>query len=117
MGQLSGFKYRDLIRKLRLPGLSLIVMPSHTHVQNAHTHIQDAHAHSAHVQWGTPNYDQNRRSETGSGNYSGTGASTNNVSSVAATNQNATATNQNTGSGAAHENRPPYYALAFIMKL
>jgi hypothetical protein len=30
---------------------------------------------------------------------------------------NATPTNQNAGGGAAHENRPPYYALAFIMKL
>lgn len=35
------------------------------------------------------------------------------------TNANATqgGTNSNTGGGTAHENRPPYYALCFIMKL
>jgi len=30
---------------------------------------------------------------------------------------NATATNNNAGGGGPHENRPPYYALAYIMKL
>lgn len=32
-------------------------------------------------------------------------------------NHNHTVTINNTGSGSAHENRPPYYALAYIMKL
>lgn len=60
-----------------------------------------SHVHSAKVQWGTSD-GQNRRPETGSGNYAGTGATTQNTDA--------------TGSGSAHENRPPYYALAYIMK-
>jgi len=41
MGQLSGFKYRDLIRKLRLPGLSLIVMPKAATVICKHNPADD----------------------------------------------------------------------------
>lgn len=47
--------------------------------------------------------------------FSTGGASANH--SHAITVNSATATNQSTGAGVAHENRPPYYALAFIMKL
>ena len=70
----------------------------------AHTHTQNAHSHSANVQWGTANYDQNRRSDTGTGNYAGSGASTRNVDST-------TATNQNTGGGGAHNNLQPFFTV------
>jgi microcystin-dependent protein len=89
-------------------------MPSHTHVQNAHTHTQDAHAHNIYCQFGADG--QNRRPESGDGNYAGTGESHGAVDASVATNQNTTATNQNTGGGGAHNNMPPFKALVFIMK-
>lgn len=73
----------------------------------SHNHTQDAHQHTIFAQLGTSS--SNRRSETGSGNYSGTGAETGNTSSVVAT-------NQATGGGGAHNNLPPYYALAYIRR-
>lgn len=49
---------------------------------------------------------------------SGSATATINSSTATGTiaNSTATGTNSNTGSGKAHENRPPYYALCFIMK-
>ena len=84
-------------------------MPSHTHTQNAHTHTQDAHSHVL---------TQLRDATTG-------GATTNIAltadtsstlgtkvtGSTTATNQNATATNQNTGGGGAHNNLQPYITV------
>lgn len=92
--------------------LTLAEMPSHTHIQDAHTHLQNAHGHTSSVN-GNDGTTRVRGGGTGT-QYNGIGLG---VESATATNQNATATNQNTGGGAAHENRPPYYALAFIMKL
>ena len=91
--------------------LTVAEMPSHTHVQNAHTHTQDAHSHGLVTAGGDT---------TSSGvlpNRAGPGTVDQNTEMTAATNQNTTAINQSTGGGAPHENRPPYYALAFIMKL
>lgn len=73
-------------------------MPSHTHIQNAHKHaIGYSFANGTVV------------SEVRSGDTSG-------ASPDSSMMENTTATNQNTGGGAAHENRPPYYALAYMMK-
>ena len=69
-------------------------MPVHTHIQNAHRH---AYSHG---------------SDTTSSGYA---ADTNNGSPTQYT-EYTTATNQNAGGGASHENRPPYYALCYIMK-
>ena len=87
---------------------------AHTHTQNAHTHTQNSHSHTAKVQWGATD-SQNRRPETGAGNYAGTGASDGSVNGTVATNQNTTPTNQNTtptnntaGSGTAHSIMNPY---------
>jgi microcystin-dependent protein len=79
--------------------LTIAEMPSHTHIQNAHTHdlIGWCINHSAVAcdnGW------------AGGSTWTKSGV----ISSI-------TATNQNTGGGAAHNNLPPYYALAFIMKL
>lgn len=74
----------------------------------AHTHIQDSHVHGAFVQWGTSD-GQNRRPETGSGNYVGTGATQANTNST-------TATNQNEGGGGSHNNIQPYYVVKTFVR-
>jgi len=103
-------------------------MPSHTHVQDAHTHTQNAHGHSdaGHTHsittpastGGSAGSGSNQTGiwkQAGGGWFSGTGYA--NIQNATATNQSATATNQNTGGGTAHNNMPPYYTLAFIIKL
>lgn len=89
--------------------LTVNEMPIHTHTQDAHNHTQNAHRHN--------------QAQAGVSSGSGTTVADNSPSdewgtaSTTATNIAATATNQNTGGGAAHNTLPPYYALAFIMKL
>jgi len=87
--------------------LTISEMPSHTHIQDSHTHIrgtQQSVVEKAGLGL-APNSDfQNRVM------VNGTGGSYPEVNWT-------TATNQYTGGGAAHNNMPPYYALAFIMKL
>ena len=88
--------------------LTIAEMPSHTHVQDPHRHAYS------------------NGSDTTSSGYA---ANTNNGSPTQYT-EYTTANNQNTGGGAAHNHgptgaagsasqdiMPPYYALAFIMKL
>lgn len=80
--------------------LSVAEMPSHTHTQNAHRHAEHdeiyANTSGTSAKYNTP---------TGSGFYYNT------VSQGARGDiytDNATATNQNTGGGQAHNNMPPY---------
>lgn len=99
--------------------LTINEMPSHTHIQNAHNHALTDPGHSHNIDLlggggsGNRCVDAAATEESNPPNWSGivspafTGISIN----------DATPTNQNAGGGAAHENRPPYYALAFIMKL
>lgn len=98
--------------------LTVNEMPSHTHVQNAHTHIQNAHTHNVRYQANQAISLASASANAWQDSAEGTmGAPSNLIGATTASNQNTTATNQNAGGGAAHENRPPYYALAFIMKL
>lgn len=79
--------------------LTVNEMPSHTHLQDAHGHNINARSNST----------------------AGTVSVSSNTNVVNTTIANAatltTATNQYTGGGQAHNILPPYYALAFIMKL
>jgi microcystin-dependent protein len=78
-------------------------MPSHTHTQNAHSHTIAGSKDGD----DTDDYEPTKGAASADrlrGWYSnGIGSST--------------AVNQSTGGGGAHENRPPYYALCYIMKL
>lgn len=71
----------------------------------SHTHIQDAHSHTIRVSTGggTDTYiDTTNFGAISAADFAGPNA--------------ATATNQNTGGGGAHNNLPPYYAYCFIKK-
>jgi len=89
--------------------LTIAEMPSHTHIQYEHNHSQNPHRHNQ----------EQAQVESGSNDTVADNGANNEwtTASTTATNNPATATNQYTGSGVAHNNLPPYYALAFIMKL
>lgn len=89
-GEMSGEPYHTL---------TVNEMPSHTHTQNPHCHSVRAKGFN-----GTSNtngYYMLRRNESGDGYDT--------VDSDAA--MNATATNQNTGGSASHNNMPPYFVV------
>jgi microcystin-dependent protein len=77
--------------------LTMAEMPSHTHTQDPHTHASSVNG------------------SDGTTRVRGGGTGTQYIVSLGV--ESATATNQNTGGGAAHNNLPPYYALALIIKL
>lgn len=91
--------------------LTIAEMPSHTHIQNPHSHQTIAGFESF---IGVNPGDTNRNLVYY--NASGTGNVANAAPSVTYTSE-VTATNQYTGGGQPHNNMPPYYALAYIMKL
>ena len=92
--------------------------PNHSHSfsattsNNTHNHTwdrQDAQNDQGYRPWPASNNDCVRTTaNTGDNTHSHT---------VSGTTGNANPTTNNTGSGNSHENRPPYYALMFIMKL
>lgn len=90
--------------------LSTSEMPSHTHTFSGTTNTTGAHSHQ--VAWSV--------AEGGSGagsrveNYPSTYSRS--TSSAGDHSHTFSGTTSSTGSGSAHENRPPYYALAYIMK-
>lgn len=112
--------------------LSVTEMPSHTHIQdahnhtqNSHNHTQNAHGHSVVVNtqggwahtggFGVPTLAPNQPGGTAMSGYVAASAVATNQAATA-TNNPTTATNQNTGGGAAHENRPPFKGLMPIIR-
>lgn len=112
-------------------------MPSHTHIQNSHNHTQDSHSHSVYdpshahgpasghssipqntypngTSWYFPGGGGYLNANAGSTGYATTGIS---IYGNTATNQAATATNQNTGGGLAHNNLQPYIVLNYMIKV
>ena len=93
--------------------LSEANMPAHNHTASSSSasHVNDP-GHSHNYEGVVPS--------SGEGNSSRTSVPTTKSTTAAATGitvQTTTVTSiGNTGSGTAHENRPPYYALAYIMK-
>jgi microcystin-dependent protein len=91
--------------------LSTAEMPSHTHTQDAHNHTQDAHAHDQRysLTGGVDAYPVGTTSDTeGNGGVTG---------NTIATNQPATAVNQNTGGGGSHNNMQPTFFINAMIKL
>ena len=89
--------------------LTTAQMPSHTHTGSTNT--TGAHTHSIEPSW---------IYKYGSGAYSYPGDSeyhTSPATTKSAGDHSHTLTINAAGSGSAHENRPPYYALAYIMKI
>ena len=83
-------------------------IPAHTHVQNSHNHTQDAHTHNFLPRSATTGAVSSIVTGTLDTSSTISGANQPHVQSAVATNQAATATNQNTGGGGSHSNLPPY---------
>ena len=125
--------------------LSTSQIPSHAHSGNAHSHSANfgnhthsfsgsgssSHTHNMHggMQYGgsqdayLASYQSNRQHTdmpnywyAKSANVSISVSGNTGNASVSGNTSNATANVGNTGGGGAHENRPPYYSLCYIMK-
>lgn len=111
--------------------LSESQIPGHTHVISATTGAAGAHTHSATVtdpghvhsalQPLTGSTSASSGGLTGQGSTRDTGSSTTGISvSISGAidhTHSVSASAATTGGGQSHENRPPYYALAYIMKV
>jgi microcystin-dependent protein len=94
-------------------------MPVHNHVQDPHNHGQDSHGHGI-----NPGTDRTfgLSWHTDSGYWVGSGGSALNkegytsIAGTTATNQATTATNQNSGTGNAHNNLQPFIVVQYIIK-
>lgn len=88
--------------------LTIAEMPSHTHIQNSHNHTQNSHSHPAN----NPTLmGQNGNTKYGEGGYNIMGtisAKSWTTGATTATNNAATATNQNTGGDGEHNNLQPF---------
>ena len=116
--------------------LNTTQIPSHTHSVTASTDSQGAHSHGVNDPGHSHSISFNRTQKSnnatpfmlsdpnvgennnGTATYSVTTATTGiSIASAGAHTHSITGTAAATGGGLAHENRPPYYALAYIMKV
>lgn len=115
IGKTGGSKTKT-IAKENLPNYTLY-SAAHTHIQNSHNHTQNAHSHSQ--SFNNDNGSSYVNDWVRSGGSSGT-RDTRNTNATTATNNAATATNQNTtitvtsgGSGTALDIRSPYQVVSY----
>lgn len=98
--------------------LTVPEIPSHTHTQNSHNHTQNAHTHGISGNNFVASNTHQSIYEGGGGNGAvhtvGYGSFVFNPAT--ATNNAATATNQNTGGGGSHNNMPPFAGVNWIIK-
>ena len=90
--------------------LSATEIPSHTHTFSATTSTNGAHTHTYQLPDLIPNGERDNNQQFGDTTSSAT------TSSAGDHNHTVSGTTNAAGSGGSHENRPPYYALAYIMK-
>ena len=91
--------------------LTAAEMPAHTHTQDAHNHTQNAHNHNFLPRSATTGSVSSIVTGTLDTSSTISGANQPHVQTAVATNQAATAVNQNTGGGAAHNNMTPYITV------
>jgi microcystin-dependent protein len=107
-------------------------MPVHTHTQDSHNHTQNAHTHTitdpGHIhsfnQWTlfySTAFVSAANTSTNTGSFPSTPNVNSNTTGITVNNQTptniaTTATNQNAGSGSAHNNLQPYIVLNYIIK-
>ena len=93
-------------------------IPSHAHTFSATTNTTGAHEHS--LQFRTSSVDDGDDSANGVRSHSSgtlrTMSADHKALSTGDHSHTVSGTTSSVGSGEAHENRPPYYALAYIMK-
>ena len=89
--------------------LTAAEMPVHTHVQDSHNHTQNAHTHVLTELRDATTGGSTTNIALAADTSSTTG--TKNSGSTTPTNQAATATNQNAGSGSAHSVMDPYFVV------
>ncbi len=96
-------------------------IPAHNHSSGTlSTSFTGAHTHTVTGQLGGDNNDHNNTTTVGAGDKGSTETGFNFLhtsSSSGAHSHTISGSTGSTGSGGSHENRPPYYALAYIMKL
>lgn len=111
------------------------IVVSHTHTQNAHSHTQAAHSHTAATSssgahthdivgdsgystlYGTPTFAAGNTSRTATVSSSGAHTHSISIDNVTPIINSSTPIINSTGSDGTNANLPPYYALAYIMKL
>ena len=91
--------------------LTAAEMPVHTHTQDSHNHTQNAHTHSFLPRTSTSGSVSSIVTGTLDTSSAISGSNQPHIQNATATNQVATAVNQNAGSGGAHNNLPPYIVV------
>jgi microcystin-dependent protein len=103
------------------------IQNEHTHTQDSHSHTQDSHNHGVSIGWNPSGWEAANFGIAFFGSYTNTIAVTGGwdigstgvapaIQNNTATNNENTATNQNTGGGQAHNNIQPYIVMNYAIR-
>ena len=92
-------------------------LPSHNHNFSGNTHTSGNHAHSYNIANNRSGYPDGYNDTSNAGGYWRYGTVGTTTGQAGSHHHYFSGTTSSTGSNSAHENRPPYYALAFIMRI
>ena len=101
--------------------LTTAQLPAHNHTTSDHSHSfsgsgSSSHTHTVGGTLNSGNRGMGYSANMANGLHNRTTSSATVSLTISGTTGNAAPTTANTGSGNAHENRPPFYALCYIMK-